>query len=112
MKIAIPLADEKMSLHFGHCEAFAMIEVDDDTKVIKGKTILVPPPHEPGLLPKWLAEHEATIIIAGGMGARAQQLFAEKNIKVVLGATETDPEKVVQDYLNDTLKTGENPCDH
>jgi len=52
------------------------------------------------------------VIIAGGMGYRAQQLFAQNGIKVVVGAPGNDPESVVSDYLNGTLQTGENPCDH
>ncbi len=112
MKIAIPLANGKLSMHFGHCEEFALIEVDESTKAIKGKTILAAPPHEPGLLPSWLANKGADTILAGGMGARAQGLFAEKNIKVVVGIREGAPEDIVSAYLNNTLSTGENLCDH
>ncbi|MFH1652553.1 MAG: NifB/NifX family molybdenum-iron cluster-binding protein [Pseudomonadota bacterium] len=112
MKIAIPLADGKLSMHFGHCEEFALIEVDEHQKNILGREILTDPPHQPGLLPEWLAERGANVIIAGGMGSRAQGLFAEKNIKVVVGVTDSDPTAIVEHYLNDKLKTGNNVCDH
>jgi len=52
MKIAIPLADGKLSMHFGHCEEFALIEVDEHQKNILGREILTDPPHQPGLLPE------------------------------------------------------------
>jgi Mrp family chromosome partitioning ATPase/predicted Fe-Mo cluster-binding NifX family protein len=112
MRIAIPLAQGKMSLHFGHCEEFAIVDVDEKTKEISNITELQPPAHQPGVLPRWLSEQKADVIIAGGMGQRAQQLFAQNNIKVVVGASEQTPEQLVKDYLSDTLETGDNICDH
>jgi predicted Fe-Mo cluster-binding NifX family protein len=110
MKFAIPLADGKLTAHFGHCKEFAIIEVEEDK--IKNKEILVPPPHEPGVLPAWLHELKTDVVIAGGMGHRAVTLFNERGIKVVTGAPVADPESLVQQYLNNTLTTGNNLCDH
>lgn len=112
MKFAIPTHNKKLCLHFGHCEVFTFIEANEETKEILSKEEIVPPPHEPGVLPAWLVKNNAKIIIAGGMGGRAQQLFVEQNIKVVVGATEPDPEKLVLQYLEGTLQTGINTCDH
>ena len=112
MKIAIPVAEGKLCMHFGHCEQFALIEADGKTKKILGRQMLTPPPHEPGVLPKWLKEQGANVIIAGGMGQRAQGLFAESGIKVVVGASGDEPETVAAAWLAGTLKTGENVCDH
>ncbi|MDD2478863.1 MAG: NifB/NifX family molybdenum-iron cluster-binding protein [Victivallaceae bacterium] len=112
MKIAIPLAEGKLCMHFGHCEQFALLDVDAEAKKITGKTLVTPPPHEPGLLPKWLGEQNVTVIIAGGMGQRAQALFQERNISVVVGAGANEPENLVMEYLAGTLTTGANFCDH
>jgi predicted Fe-Mo cluster-binding NifX family protein len=112
MKIAIPLADGKLSMHFGHCENFALVEVDPGTKRILKREDIESPPHQPGLLPPWLAERGANMIIAGGMGQRAQMLFAERGIQVLVGALAETPERLVGDYLAGTLKSGENVCDH
>jgi ATP-binding protein involved in chromosome partitioning len=112
MKIAIPVADGKLCMHFGHCEQFAMLEVDEKTKKVTGKQMLTPPPHEPGVLPKWLHEQGANVIIAGGMGQRAQTLFAENGIKVVVGAPAEAPELLVSQYLEGKLVSGVNVCDH
>lgn len=112
MKIAVPVANDKLCLHFGHCEKFVLVKVDDATKTITGKEDLVPPPHEPGVLPKWLHEMGANVIIAGGMGMRAQDFFTQYGIKVVIGAPPDHPQTVVMDYLNGTLETGSNICDH
>jgi len=112
MKIAIPVTDGKLSAHFGHCEEFAVVDVDEQTKEIANVARLLPPAHEPGVLPKWLSDQKADVIIAGGMGQRAQQLFAQNNIKVVIGAPDQSPEELVSAYLNNTLETGSNICDH
>lgn len=110
MKIAIPLAEGKLTAHFGHCKEFAVIEADVDG--IKTKEVLIPPPHEPGVLPKWLHDQGTNVVIAGGMGQRAQQLFEANDIRVVIGAPVMTPEALVESYLNNTLVSGENICDH
>ncbi len=110
MKFAIPLADGKLTAHFGHCKEFALIDVEEN--IIKKKETLVPPPHEPGVLPKWLHEQGVNVIIAGGMGNKAQVLFNEQNIKVVTGAQPLEPEELINSYLNNALVTGNNLCDH
>ena len=110
MKFAVPMAEGKLTAHFGHCQELALIEVEEDE--IKNKEVLTPPPHEPGVLPRWLGELGANVIIAGGMGQRAISLFAENNIKVVAGAPAIEPESLVNSFLNGTLVTGNNVCDH
>jgi ATP-binding protein involved in chromosome partitioning len=112
MRIAIPLAQGQLGVHFGHCEEFALVDVDPQQKSISGMHREVPPPHEPGLLPRWLGQRDVNVIIAGGMGQRALGLFAENGIQVVIGATAGSPEELVMAYLNGTLQTGANVCDH
>jgi len=112
MRIAIPLAQEKLSLHFGHCEKFAIFDVDFDEKKIVNSELYSTPPHEPGARPKWLSEKQVNLIITGGMGRRAQMLFQQYGMKVVVGAPVDTPQKVVEAYLNGTLQTGANICDH
>jgi len=112
MKIAIPVADGMLCLHFGHCQQFALVEVDEAAKSVGEIELLTPPPHEPGVLPRWLQEQGANVIIAGGMGQHAQQLFAKNDITVVVGAPVGHPEQLAAAYLNKTLQAGENACDH
>ena len=99
-------------MHFGHCEEFTLFKVDPDTKQIISAAAATPPPHEPGVLPKWLHEIGATHIIAGGMGTRAQQLFSENEIAVIVGAPAAAPEQIAKAYLDGTLEIGGNACDH
>jgi len=112
VRIAIPLSGKTLSSHFGHCEQFAFVEVDDQARQVKGVTFVQPPPHQPGLLPRWLHEQGVTTVIAGGMGPRAQQLLSELGIDVILGATGLHPEKLAADYLAGQLAIGENRCSH
>ncbi|MFC2072729.1 NifB/NifX family molybdenum-iron cluster-binding protein [Chloroflexota bacterium] len=112
MKYAIPVSGGTMSPHFGHCEQFALFDVEEQKKEIINKELIASPEHQPGLLPKWLAEKGVSVVIAGGMGPRAQDIFHQNGISVVLGAMESDPEKAVLSHIYDTLATGDNVCDH
>lgn len=78
----------------------------------KSSPVKAPPPHEPGLLPEWLKEHGAEVVIAGGMGQRAVGLLAERGIRVVTGVSGASAEEAVKAYLGGSLQEGENICDH
>jgi ATP-binding protein involved in chromosome partitioning len=112
MRYAVPVAGGQLSPHFGHCEYFAFFDVEEQSRKITNKETIPSPEHQPGLLPAWLAEKGATIIIAGGMGPRAVDLLHENGIEVVLGAMESDPEQAVLSHLSGSLGTGDNVCDH
>jgi DNA-binding transcriptional ArsR family regulator len=73
---------------------------------------LTPPPHVLGTFPAWLHEQGATVIIARGMGAPAQDLFSEQGIEVVTGASGEGPDLLVRQYLKRRLIMGANACDH
>lgn len=111
MRIAIPLVDGKLSQHFGHLERVVLIDVDTaEKKIIRQEEIEVPP-LQPGLLSFWLAERGVKMVIAGGMGQRAQDMFAEQDIQVLIGVQAETPENLVTAYLAGTLEEGENTCD-
>lgn len=110
--VAVPMADGRLGRHFGHCEEFGLFHIGPDGKTIADRQVLTPPPHEPGVLPRWLHEQGATVILAGGMGVKARDLFAENGIEVVVGAPSDDAESVVNAYLSGRLETGDNVCDH
>jgi predicted Fe-Mo cluster-binding NifX family protein len=109
-KIAIPLENGILCSHFGHCQQFAIINVERNS--ISGETFVTPPPHEPGLLPAWLAEKGVTDVIAGGMGQRAIDLFNQQKINVFVGAPIKKSKDLANDLLNNTLSAGANYCDH
>jgi len=110
MKIAIPLTGGKLSPHFGHCEEFGIYEIEDG-RVVKSEK-MTPPAHEPGVLPNWLHEMGVNVVIGGGMGNRAQDLFHQNCIDVYYGVTIADPDTVIETYLAGDLESGVNLCDH
>lgn len=112
MRFAIPISNGVLCAHFGHCEKFALIDADTENKIITAQETITAPEHQPGLLPRWLAGKKADFIIAGGMGMRAQNLFTENGIQVVVGAPVDSPENLVASYLEGTLRPGDNICDH
>jgi predicted Fe-Mo cluster-binding NifX family protein len=112
MRIAIPLTEGRLCMHFGHCDCFSLVDVDMLGRKIIRREDIEAPPHQPGLLPPWLADRGANVIIAGGMGHRAQELFDKQGIIVVVGAPAETPEKLVEAYMSDSLVVGENVCDH
>jgi predicted Fe-Mo cluster-binding NifX family protein len=74
--------------------------------------VIPSPGHQPGFLPPWLAEEGVSVVLAGGMGSRAEALFHENRIEVVVGILGDDPEEVVLDYIQGELATGDNICGH
>ncbi len=112
MKIALPIAEGVLCMHFGHCEKFALVDIDAGGKKIVSRSDVDAPPHQPGLLPGWLAERGVGLVIAGGMGSRAIDFFKQYNIRVITGAPAEAPEKIVADFLDNRLQTGSNVCDH
>ena len=112
MRYAIPVTNGVLSSHFGHCQNFVLFDVDDMKKEIITKTVIDSPPHQPGVLPGWLAGEGVSMIIAGGMGSRAQELFIQNNIQVILGAPDVDPDLLLHQHLTGTMETSDNICDH
>ncbi len=111
MIIAIPVSNGRLDAHFGHCEEFAFFEGESGGKICHLGN-LTPPPHEPGVLPVWLAEQKASVVLAGGMGGMARRLLSEKGVDSVIGVPEEDAAKLAQRYLNGELRGGANACDH
>ena len=110
MRIAIASNKGKVSGHFGHCEGFTVFTVEDNK--ITSEEFLESPKHEPGVLPKFLANNHVNIIMAGGMGSKAQQIFNAENIEVIVGAT-GNLEEVISEYLKGNVKSTESVCnDH
>ncbi len=112
MRIAIPVTNGRLSAHFGHCEQFAIVDADTQNNRVTHVELFAPPAHEPGVLPKWLSGLCVDLVITGGMGRRAQQLFAQNNIDVIVGAADNAPEELALKYLTGRLQCGHNICDH
>jgi predicted Fe-Mo cluster-binding NifX family protein len=109
-KIAMPLTNGMLSAHFGHCQNFGIYTVENN-QMVKFEQV-VPPPHEPGAYPKWLHELGVELIVAGGMGPKAVQLFSKNGIDIHAGTPGDAPEKVMGDYLSHSLNSEKPSCHH
>ncbi len=108
--IAIPTEDKVLCAHFGHCQHFAIINIEGST--MSDVDFVAPPAHEPGLLPAWLKEIGVTDVIAGGIGQQAINLFNGNSINVYAGAQAKSPGELAQDLISGKLVAGSNYCDH
>ncbi|PKQ63841.1 ATPase [Labilibaculum filiforme] len=109
-KIAVPVKDGILDGHFGHCSHFALLDIADNS--IVAEELVAAPPHEPGLLPPFLADLGVTDVIAGGMGNRAIQIFNQHNVNVFVGAPQISAVELVNGFLNKSLSFTANYCDH
>jgi len=108
-KIAVATDGEQVAQHFGRCPSYTIAQVEDGRVV--SQEIISNPGHEPGFLPGYLAERGVGVIIAGGMGPRAEGLFAQRGIEAVVGAY-GPVDKVLQAYLGGSMELDANICDH
>jgi len=109
-QIAIPTENGELCHHFGHCEQFAIFEIENNG--IVSEKLLTPPPHEPNLLPAWIAKNGVTDVIAGGIGQKAILLLNEQKINVFIGAPVKSSQVLVKEFISGKLAVGANYCDH
>ena len=109
MKIALPASGKDIFPHFGHCETFLLFDVADGK--IVGEESVANPGHKPGFLPNFLGDKGVEVVIAGGMGGGAVEIFNERNIEVVLGA-QGDARTAVEAWLRGDLKSTGSICNH
>jgi predicted Fe-Mo cluster-binding NifX family protein len=107
MRVAIATDNGTVSPHFGRCGEYTLFTIEDGE--IKNREVLENPGHEPGKIPSFLSHHNVGVIIAGGMGRRAQMLFDEMGIKHILGAIGT-VDSVINQFCDGSLSGGESLC--
>ena len=107
MKIAVASEGTMVTEHFGHCEGFAIFEAEN--RQIESKTFIPNPGHRPGFLPVFLHEKGVDVIISGGMGGGAVDIFNEKGVEVVTGAS-GEAEIAAANYLRGRLTSTGSVC--
>ena len=107
MKIALPCMGKEVAQHFGHCEQFCICEIEGEKLV--SSEFIPNPGHKPGFLPNFLADKGVEILIAGGIGGGAIDIFNERNVKVVTGAA-GDALAVVQEFLKGNVQSTGSVC--
>lgn len=107
MKIAAACEGNKVTEHFGHCENFMIFDVADN-KIISANSV-PNPGHRPGFLPNFLNELGVNVILSGGMGGGAIDIFNQLNIQVITGAS-GDAKFAVENFLKGQLKSTDSVC--
>lgn len=107
MKAAISTDGGFVSAHFGRCPSFTIVDIENG-KVSK-KEVIDNPGHHPGFLPQFLREKGVSCIIAGGMGGRAVQLFAEQGIEIIVGVS-GPVDEIAKSLSAGVLRGGESLC--
>ena len=107
IKIAVAGENQTVAEHFGHCKSFYLFETGDE-RIIKSETV-PNPGHKPGFLPNFLNDLGVRVIISGGMGSGAIDIFQEKGIEVILGAS-GDVKAAAQAYLQGLLPCSGSAC--
>jgi predicted Fe-Mo cluster-binding NifX family protein len=109
MIVAVATENSMVAGHFGRCAQYTLFSVAGEK--ISEKKVIPNPGHEPGFLPGYLAGMGVKCIIAGGMGPRAQALFAGEGIETFVGITGPVGD-VIDAYLSGELESGESSCEH
>ena len=107
MKIAVAAMGKTVAGHFGHCENFIFFETENGR--VTAENSVPNPGHKPGFLPNFLADRGAQVIIAGGMGGGAAEIFNERGVEVIIGA-QGDAGAAVEAYLEGRLKSTGSIC--
>jgi len=107
MKIAVASEGKMVTGHFGHCENFNIFEAENN-QIVKSESI-PNPGHKPGFLPNFLNDMGVKVIISGGMGGGAVEIFNEKGIEVITGAS-GNAESIVNSYLQGKLESTGSVC--
>ncbi len=106
-RVAIAVKDGRVAPHFGHCDGFATARLAGDK--ILDETWIENPGHKPGFLPVFLHEQGIDVILAGGMGSSAIELFQEHGMQVLTGLEGTVA-SVLAAYRKGELAASAQPC--
>jgi len=102
----------EVSEHFGRCPEFVIVE-SEGAKIIKVERADNPyfQNHVQGAVPKFISSLGVNLMITGGMGPRAIEMFNSLGIDVIFGVSGRIGD-VVERYLKGGLKSDENICEH
>ena len=104
-RIAVPSIEKgglegQRSGHFGHCDVFTLVDVEDGE--IKSVTTVPNQSHVQGgcMVPvNFLAGHKVNALIVGGIGMRPLMGFRQVGIDVYYDATRQEIKPVVEDLI-------------
>lgn len=104
MKIAVASTGAMTTEHFGHCENFNIFDAENG--VITGRESIPNPGHKPGFLPNFLGDLGVNVVISGGMGQGAIDIFNQRNIEVITGAAGSAEDCAKRYLAGELVSTG------
>lgn len=107
MKIAVASEKDNVTEHFGHCENFNIYNVENG-RIISSESV-ANPGHRPGFLPRFLNDLGVNVIISGGMGGGAIDIFEECGIDVIVGASGSSKD-AAESYIGGSLESTGSVC--
>lgn len=112
MKIALPTRDGQIDDHFGHCDHFTLMTLDEEKNIVKIEKMESPEGCgcKSDIAPI-LADKGVSVMLAGNMGEGAVRVLAASKIRVVRGCSgpiDDVAAKWIAGDLQDNLIT----CDH
>jgi len=117
MKIAFASEDNQglqgsLSAHFGRCPYYTIVDVEDNTA---SNVEVIDNPyfnsHVPGVVPQFIKEQGAQVMVAGGMGPRAIELFNQFGIEAITTGIQGSLEAILNAYLRGEIN-GATGCEH
>lgn len=105
-RVAIPIANNKLSENFGECNYYEIYEIDKE--IISKKTALLPADLTLTDLPGWLKSEGITDVITYRVHSEIIKLFASKKVNLFVGIPINSPKKLIEDYLQGRLESDKN----
>jgi predicted Fe-Mo cluster-binding NifX family protein len=114
MRVAISSEENKglesrVSHHFGRCPYFVLVDVEGAQL---GSVAVIDNPyfqnHQPGMVPGFIKQQGADVMLSGGMGRRAIGFFQDYGVEIGTGAAGS-VRQAVEDFLTGRL-SGADPC--
>jgi len=112
MKIALPTRDGQIDDHFGHCDHYTIITLDDDKNIVSKEAMASPEGCgcKSNIAPI-LSNMGVRVMLAGNMGQGAVNILGSNQIQVVRGCS-GDVDDVAAKWLAGDIKDEVIICDH
>lgn len=107
MRIAISTDGDYVSMHFGRCPSFTIVDIENNE--VTKREVIDNPGHQPGFIPQFLHSKGVRCIVAGGMGMRATTFFNGIGIQAIVGVN-GKIDDVIEKLQNGTLEGGQSLC--
>ena len=104
-RVAIPIANNRLSEFFGECERYEIFDVDH--KITGRHSAAVPSGIGVEGLPGWLHKQKITDVITYKVNPKIIRIFAACKVNLYVGIVSDSPENLINEYLQGNLESDE-----